>query len=124
SASRKIPADRDRPRQAQARRTGGAQTLEGAPPQGGEVLEARRRAGRCDARPLVHLDADPREPAACAAEAAAPSGALGPGREDLGELVGTRDLELVVAAVSGALVRPPAQEGRGAGEPVALQARV
>ena len=104
----KVPADRDRPRQAQARRTGGAQTLEGAPPQGGEVLAARRRAGRCDARPLVHLDADPREPAACAAEAAAPSGALGPGREDLGQLVGTRDLELVVAAGRRALVRPPA----------------
>src|SRR5207253_2834299 len=73
-----------------------------------ELSARQERAGRGDARPLVHLDADPREPAACAAQAAAPSGALGPGREDLGQLVGTRDLELVVAAGRRALVRPPA----------------
>src|SRR5207244_13291165 len=115
------PVDRDRPRQAQAGRARGAQALEGASPQSRQALGARRRAGRCDARPLVYLDPDPREPAARAAQAPAPSGTPRPGREDLGELVGARDLELVVATGSGPLVRPPAQERRGVAEAVALQ---
>src|SRR5204862_3226951 len=120
-ARRQIPVDRDRAGQAQAGRARGAQTLEGASPQGRAVPRARRCVGRCDARSLVHLDADPREPAARAAEAPAPSGAPRPGREDLGELVGPRDLELVVATGGGSLVRPPAQERRGVAEAVALQ---
>src|SRR5439155_5468478 len=120
-ARRQIPVDRDRASQAQAGRARGAQTLEGASPQSREIPRARRRARRCDARPLVHLDADPREPAERAAQAPAPSGAPRPGREDLGELVGTRHLELVVATCRGPLVRPPAQEGRGVAEAVALQ---
>ena len=41
--------------------------------------------------------------------------------EDLLELGGRRDLELVVAAVSGLLVSAPAQEDRGVAETVALQ---
>src|SRR5207253_8563353 len=116
-----VPADRDRAGQAQTGRARGAQTLEGPSPQNGQIPRARRRAGRCDARPLVYLDPDPPEPAARAAQAPAPSGTPRPGREDLGELVGTRHLELVVATGGGALVRPPAQEGRGVAEAVALQ---
>src|SRR6266516_4306747 len=115
------PVDRDRAGQAQAGRARGAQTLEGASPDSGEASRACRRAGRFDARPLVHLAADPGEPAARAAEAPAPSGAPRPRREDLGELVGTRDLELVVTTDGGPLVRSPAQEGRGVAEAVALQ---
>ena len=53
--------------------------------------------------------------------APAGSGAARPGREDLVQVVGGGDLELVVAAVGRLLVRPPAQEGRGVAEPVALQ---
>ena len=37
------------------------------------------------------------------------------------QLVGRGDLELVVAAVLGPLVRPPAEEDRGVAEPVALK---
>src|SRR5881628_527426 len=118
---RQIPVDRDRARQAQAGRARGAQTLEGASSRGRKISRARRRAGRFHARPLVRLDADPREPAARAAETPAPSGTPRPGREDLVELVGTRDLELVVTTGRGSLVRPPAQEGRAVAEAVALQ---
>src|SRR5687768_13760568 len=41
--------------------------------------------------------------------------------EDLGELVGRRHLQLVVAAVAGRLVEPEAQEGGGVAEAVSLQ---
>src|SRR5207253_11423579 len=63
----------------------------------------------------------PREPVARTAQAPASSGTPRPGGEDLAELVGARDLELVVATGSGPLVRPPAQEGRRVAEAVALQ---
>src|SRR5207244_1631897 len=116
-----VPVDRDRTGQAQAGGARGAQALEGTSPQSGEILGARRRAGRFHARPLVHLDADPREPAARAAQAPAASGAPRPRREDLVELVGARDLELIVTAVGGPLVRPPAQERRGVSKAIALQ---
>ena len=58
------PADRDRARPAQGGRARRARALEGAPSRGGRASRAGRRAGRRDARPLVHLDAHPRQPAA------------------------------------------------------------
>ena len=76
-------ADRDRPRAAEGGCAGGARALEGAPPGSGGAPRARRRAGGRDARPLLHLDAHPREPAACAGRAPAGSGAARPGRRAL-----------------------------------------
>ena len=118
-------ADRDRPRAAQGGRAGRARALEGAPSRGGGAPGAGGRAGRLDARPLVDLDAHPGQPAARAGGAAAGSGAAGSGRGTRprrpSQLVGRRDLELVVAAVAGRLVRPPAQEDRRVAEAVALQ---
>ena len=125
----------------------GPRALEGAPSRGGRPPRARRRARRLDARPLSDLDARPREPgarararcgrrqepldpdyASWAARAPAwrrPEGSravpTGPSPEDLGELGGRRDLELVVAAVRRRLVRPPAQEDGRVPEAVALQ---
>ena len=113
-------ADRDRPRAPQGGRAGGAGAMEGAPPRGGGTPGAGGRAGGRDAGPLVHLDPDPGEPAARARRAPAGSGAAGPGREDLGQLVGRGDLELVVAAVLAAAC-PTASGGRrrrgGSGRP-------
>src|SRR6185503_4507195 len=45
----------------------------------------------------------------------------GRNREDLRELIGRRDLELVVAAIARRLVRPPAKEHRRVAEAVPLQ---
>ena len=80
-----------------------ARTLEKAPPRSRRASRARRRAGRRDAWPLHHLDAHPRKPEERSREAPSASGAAGSGREDLLELVGLRDLELVVAAILGGL---------------------
>src|SRR5206468_2499358 len=82
------PADRDRSRPAQAGRPRRAQALEGTPPEGCRLPRALRRAGRPDARPLVHLDAHSGEPTARATDAPPASGASRPGREDPGEVVG------------------------------------
>src|SRR5207248_7025381 len=71
--------------------------------------------------PLLNLDAHPRQPAARSREAAPGSGAFGSGRENLVELIGGGDLELVVAAFGRRLVGPPAQEDRRMAEAVALE---
>src|SRR5439155_24193259 len=68
-----------------------------------------------------HLDAHSGERAARATDAPPASGASRPGREDPGEVVGGRDLELVVAAVARLLIGPPAQKRRRVAEAVALQ---
>jgi DNA ligase D-like protein (predicted polymerase) len=97
------PAHRDRARPAQGGRAGRARALEGAPSRGGRPARACGRAGGLDAWTLLHLDARPREPSARTGGAAAGSGAAGSGRKDLVQLVGRRDLELVVTAVAGSL---------------------
>src|SRR6185369_12415490 len=113
--------DRDRAGPPQGGRAGRAGAMESAPPGGGGTAGAGGCAGGRDAGPLVHLDPGPGEPAARAAGAAAGSGAAGSRRENLGQLVGRGHLELIVAAVLGALVRPPAEEDGGVAEPVPLQ---
>src|SRR5918999_1471300 len=115
------PADRDRPGTAQGGRARRAGALEGAPPRSSGSPGARGCAGRFDAWPLVHLDPYPPEPGARAGQAPAGSGTARSGREDLIELIGGRDLELVVAAVTRLLVRAPAKESRGVAKAVTLQ---
>src|SRR6266566_1827873 len=95
--------------------------MEGAPCRGGEASRARRRAGRFDARPLLDLDAHPRQPAARPREAAAGSGTFGSGRKHFFELVGAGDLELIVATLLCRLVGPPAQEDRRVAKALALE---
>ena len=68
-AAKKPPRDEDaaRRRRELARQGGGARrprALEGAAPRGRGAPRGRRRARRLDARPLVDLDAHPRQPAA------------------------------------------------------------
>src|SRR5437762_2620833 len=70
--------DRDRPRQAQARRARRAQALEGAPPQGRRAPRARRCTGGQNARPVIPLDPGSGESAARAGQAAPASGAPRP----------------------------------------------
>ena len=60
----------------QGRGAGGPGALEGAPPGGRGVPGAGRRAGRLDARPLVHLVPDPAQPAPRARGRAARPGGL------------------------------------------------
>src|SRR5688572_11115580 len=67
------------------------------------------------------MDARPGEPSARPGRAPARSGPARSGREYPVQLVGRRDLELVVAAVPRLLVRPPPQEDGGVAEAVALQ---
>ena len=74
-ARRPKPLDRDRPRREEGRRARRARALEGAPSRGGRAPRAGRRPRRRDARPLVDLDARPREPRARAGGAAAGAGA-------------------------------------------------
>ncbi len=62
----------------EGRRAGGARALEGAPSRGGGAPRAGRRARRCDARPVSHVDAHSREPAARAAELRPAQEALDP----------------------------------------------
>ena len=118
--------------QREGRCARGARALEGAPSRGGRAPRAGRRAGRRDARPLPHLDAHPRQPAARAGASCGRrrrrsipddtpddwSGVttLAGRAEDLLELVRRRDLELIVAAVARRLVGPPAQEDRRVAE--------
>src|SRR5690349_19483215 len=95
--------------------------MEEAPSAGREAPGARRCARRPDARPLHRLVSGTRQSAARAAQAAAGSGAFGSGRENLVELVGLGDFELVVAAILGPLVGSPTQEDRRMAEAIALQ---
>src|SRR5439155_26149603 len=55
-------------------------TLEGAKSRRGGPPHTVGRAGRLDARPVPHVDADSREPAARAGRAAAGPGSARPGR--------------------------------------------
>src|SRR6187397_3104505 len=75
---------------------------------GGAPATGRCSGGR-DARTLPHLDAHPRE-----------LPRVLEGAEDLLELVRSRDLELVVAAILRRLVGPPPLEDRGVPETIAL----
>src|SRR5687767_14656997 len=95
--------------------------MEGSTPGRGFAPAARGHTGGLDARTLVNLDSDPGEPGACTVSAPAGSGGARPRREDLVELVGWGDLELVVAAIPRLLIRPPAQEGRRMAKTVALE---
>ena len=79
-AARAHAAARDRQLAEQATRRSRARALEGAPPGGGGAARGGRRADRLDARPLVHLDAHPREPAPRARGAVAGAGDARPGR--------------------------------------------
>src|SRR5207237_5103252 len=114
-------ADRDRPRQGEGRRAGRPRALEDAPPRGGRPPPAGRRPGGRDAGPLQNVDPDPAEPGARAPCAAAGSGAAGPRRKHLRQLVRRGHLELVVAAILRRLVGAPAQEDRRVAEPVTLE---
>jgi len=113
----------------QGGRARGPRTLEGAPPGGRGAPAGGRRPRRLDARPLVDVDADPGELAACPRERARRRGGARPrlrslarcrpgaarvaGAEDALQLVGRCDLQLIVAAVPWLLVRAPAHELRG-----------
>src|SRR5687768_17292331 len=67
------------------------------------------------------MDTHTGKPAACPRRAPAGSGTARPGREDLVEVVGGRDLELIVATVGRLFVRAPAQERRHVTKAAALQ---
>ena len=58
----------------QGGRAGGSGKMEEQTSRGGRTSRRGRRAGRFDARPVIHLDAHPREPAPCARSAAAAAG--------------------------------------------------
>src|SRR5947199_208870 len=121
-------------------REGGAQggcarrprALEGAASGRGGTAARRRRPDRFDARAIDHLDAHPRQSPPRPAGRAPGAGTARPrlrslvrararaGAEDSLELVGRRDLQLIVAAVLGTLVEAPAHELRGVPEARAL----
>src|SRR5262249_29972857 len=101
-------------------RLGGSGALESAPSPGRGAFAAGRRAGRCHAWTLHHLDPDPRQSATRTRRAAASSGGTRSGGEDLHELVGLRDFELVITAVLRSFVGPPAQEERRVAEAIPL----
>src|SRR5262249_60948348 len=110
--------------------------VESTPSGGGGAARGRRRAGRFNARPLVHVDADPAQSEARARARSSGRGAAGPRlrslarlrsgaarvarAEDPLELVGRRHLELIVAAVARPLVGAPAHELRGVAKAGAL----
>src|SRR2546425_467163 len=114
---------------AQRGRARRPRTVEGTPSGGCGAAPGRRRARRLDARPLIHVDADPDQLAPCPRKRALCRGtarsrlrslarlgagaARGAGAEDPLELVGGRDLQLIVAAVLRSLVGSPAHELRG-----------
>ena len=109
-AGRDAPARHDRQGGAQGGRARRPRALEGAPPGGRGAARSRRRPRRLDARPLDDVDPHPRQPAPRARGRAPGRGAarsrLRPlarlgiaGAEDALQLVGGRDLELIVAAV-------------------------
>ena len=128
------------PARAQGGRARRPRALEGAPPGGARrALQPDDVLRRLDARPhFDELDAHPRRTCEHVPESERPPRSRRipttiPGRrrrraadctrrgaEDPLQLVGRRDLELVVAAVPRRLVGAPAQEGRGVAEAVAL----
>src|SRR5262249_5200976 len=112
---------RDRPGAAPGGCARRPRALEEAPSRGRGAPRACRRAGRLDARALVDLDPHPHQPAARPGKSAPASGAPGPRRENLLELIGAGGLELVVAAFRRRLVRAPAQKRGRVAEAVALQ---
>ncbi len=79
SAAKKPPrdedaADRGGELSGQRRRAGRPGKMEEQTCRGCRTSRRRRRAGRFHARPIIHLDAHPREPAPCARSAAAAAG--------------------------------------------------
>ena len=84
SAAVKKPRDEDaayrgRELSRQRGRAGGSGTVEKQTCRSGRTSRRRRRAGRLHARPVLHLDPHPREPAPCAGSAAAAAGNARPG---------------------------------------------
>ena len=69
-----ISADRDRARTEERGCAGRSRALACQAPGRGVAPATGRRPGRCDARPLPHLDADPHQPAARSRESAAAAG--------------------------------------------------
>src|SRR5262245_64510681 len=110
--------------------------MEAPSPGGRGAAPAGGRPRRRDARSLVHVDADPDQPAPCPVarrprrraagsrlrSLAPPGGRAQPlaRAEHALELVGRRDLELIVAAIPRPLVRAPAPELRGVAKSGAL----
>src|SRR5262249_37728123 len=102
--------------------------LEGTTPGGGGAAPGGRHPRRLDARPVHDLDAHPGQPAPRSRDGAPGRGAARPrlrsvarlatatGAEHALQLVGGRDLQVVVAAVPRALVGAPAQELGGVPE--------
>src|SRR5262249_51865393 len=106
---------------------------ESPPSRRGGPTRRGRRAGRFDAWAVEHVDAHPREPATRAGGRAPRRGGAGSRLRSVGigaplvaraedplELVGRRDLELIVAAVARRLVGAPAHELRRVPEARAL----
>ena len=120
------PADHRREGPARGGRARRARALEGASSGGRGAARGGRRARRLDARPLEHVDAREGQPAPRPRERAPGRGSAGSRLRSVAraehalQLVGGRDLQLVVAAVARALVGTPAHELRGVAKARAL----